>query len=181
MAPHRPYRRQKHELSLRRVDLTFFLSYMTIKSVDMVAIEANGNHQFHQFYFKNQGQMVSFSSESLFVLSIHLENLTLAIDHMNQTLTEPKNILDYEGINWAKGNLHLSLMESDFNLIQKHYLNFLKSLETASSTEEVEKEKSFLLKAIAGVLGVVAAINLGRNTYEIENIKMEMHKLEKNR
>ena len=100
---------------------------------------------------------------------------------MNQTLTEPKNILDYEGINWAKGNLHLSLMESDFNLIQKHYLNFLKSLETASSTEEVEKEKSFILKAIAGVLGVVAAINLGRNTYEIENIKMEMHKLEKNR
>lgn len=147
----------------------------------MVTIETNGNSQFHQFYFKSQGQMVSFSSESHFVVTIDLQNLTLAINYMNQTLQEAKTILNYEGINWAKGSLHLSLMESDFNLIHNHYLNFLKSLETASSAEDVEREKRFLLEAIAGVLGVATAINSGRNTYEIENIKMEMQKLKENR
>ena len=98
---------------------------------------------------------------------------------MNQTLQEAKTILNDEG--WAKGSLHLSLMESDFNLIHNHYLNFLKSLETASSAEDVDREKRFLLEAIAGVLGVATAINSGKNTYEIENIKMEMQKLKKNR
>ena len=177
MAPCRPFK------SIRRVALTFLYAYIMIHLVDMIEAETTKAQTFgsHEFYFINQGQLVSFASESHFVVSIDLKNLTLAINHMNQTLEEARNILNHEGIKWATGSHHLSLMQTDFNLINKTYMGFLKTLGTSNPTKDGDREKRFILEAIAGVMGVATAINSGRNSYEIENIKREMKQLKKNR
>lgn len=86
MASRRPFRRQKRKFSLRRVALTFSYAYMIIHLVDMIEAGTTKTQSFgsHELYFKNLGQMVSYASESHFVVSIDLKNLTLAINHMKK-------------------------------------------------------------------------------------------------
>ena len=109
-----------------------------IHLVDMIEAGTTQSFGHHEFYFKNEGQMVTFASESHFVVSFNLKNLTLAINHMNQTLEEGKNILDHERMKWATGSHHLSLMKTDFKLIHKHYIGFLKTLNTSNPTKDAD-------------------------------------------
>ena len=67
MVPCRPFKRQKHDLSLRRVALTFLYAYIMIHLVDMIEAGTTQSFGNYEFYFKNQGQMVGFSSERHFV------------------------------------------------------------------------------------------------------------------
>ena len=73
MALRRPSKGQNNGISLRRMALTIFFTYMMLKSVETGTLTIKTTED-HEFFFQNQGQMVAFSSESHFVVSIGKSN-----------------------------------------------------------------------------------------------------------
>ena len=147
---------------------------MIFNSVEMMRIQKlQENHSDHEFYFKNKRHMVSFASESyIMVTMIDLHNISLTINHMNQTIQEAKSILENElgqEWRWTVETLHIEVVENEFNHMVKYHTNFLKTLENSTKTQNGKHEikKRFILEAIAGLVGIATTINSGRNTYEI--------------
>ena len=59
MAPRRPSKGKNNEISLRRMALTIFFTYVILKSVETETLTIKTTED-HEFFF----QMVAFSSES---------------------------------------------------------------------------------------------------------------------